>query len=83
VPAPILAEYLREQGIIPEKNDLNTILFLVTSGIEVSKAGTLITTLVHLKDLFRCQRPATPGQGVFPEQDQHDRVRLFTYVIRE
>ncbi len=52
VPAPVLAEFLRERGIIPEKNDLNTILFLVTPGIEVSKAGTLITTLLDFKRFF-------------------------------
>ena len=30
VPATILANYLRDNGIIPEKNDLNSILFLMT-----------------------------------------------------
>jgi len=48
----VVAEFLRERGIVPEKNDLNTILFLVTLGIEVSKAGTLITTLVDFKTFF-------------------------------
>ncbi len=60
VPAPVLAEFLRERGIIPEKNDLNTILFLVTPGIEVSKAGTLITTLLDFKRFF---------DGNFPLRD--------------
>jgi ornithine decarboxylase len=57
VPAPVLAEFLRERGIIPEKNDLNTILFLVTPGIEVSKAGTLITALVDFKRFFDANAP--------------------------
>ncbi|HSS88947.1 MAG TPA: Orn/Lys/Arg decarboxylase N-terminal domain-containing protein [Streptosporangiaceae bacterium] len=52
VPAPVLAQFLRERGIIPEKNDLNTILFLITPGIEVSKAGTLIAALDDFKRLF-------------------------------
>jgi ornithine decarboxylase len=52
VPAPVVAEFLRERGIVPEKNDLNTVLFLVTPGIEVSKSGTLITTLVDFKRFF-------------------------------
>jgi ornithine decarboxylase len=52
VPAPVLAEFLRERGIVPEKNDLNTILFLVTPGIEISKAGTLITALADFKAFF-------------------------------
>jgi len=52
VPASVLAQFLRERGIIPEKNDFNTILFLVTPGIEVSKAGTLIAALDDFKRLF-------------------------------
>jgi ornithine decarboxylase len=57
IPAPVVAEFLRERGIVPEKNDLNTILFLVTPGIEVSKAGTLITTLVDFKSSFDANAP--------------------------
>jgi ornithine decarboxylase len=52
VPAPVLAQFLRERGIVPEKNDLNTILFLVTPGIEVSKAGTLVAALADFKRHF-------------------------------
>jgi ornithine decarboxylase len=51
IPAAILAEYLRENQIIPEKNDLNSILFLLTPGLESSKAGTLISALVSFKKL--------------------------------
>ena len=61
VPAPVLAEFLRERGIVPEKNDLNTILFLVTPGIEVSKAGTLITALLDFKRFFDSNVPAPRG----------------------
>jgi ornithine decarboxylase len=57
VPAPVLAEFLRERGIVPEKNDLNTILFLITPGIEVSKAGTLIAALDDFKRLFDRNAP--------------------------
>jgi ornithine decarboxylase len=57
VPAPVLAQFLRERGIVPEKNDLNTILFLVTPGIEVSKAGTLVAALADFKRLFDGNAP--------------------------
>lgn len=57
VPAPVLAQFLRERGIVPEKNDLNTILFLVTPGIEISKAGTLVAALVDFKRLFDGNAP--------------------------
>jgi ornithine decarboxylase len=49
VPAPIVAQYLRENRIVPEKNDLNSILFLLTPGVESSKAGTLLSALVFFK----------------------------------
>jgi ornithine decarboxylase len=64
VPAPVLAQFLRERGIIPEKNDLNTILFLVTPGIEISKAGTLVAALVDFKRLFDGNAPL---RAVIPE----------------
>jgi ornithine decarboxylase/arginine decarboxylase len=51
VPAPIVAQYLRENRIVPEKNDLNSLLFLLTPGVEASKAGTLVSALVAFKRL--------------------------------
>ncbi len=49
IPAPVLAVFLRENRIVPEKNDLNSILFLLTPGVESSKAGTLLSMLVFFK----------------------------------
>lgn len=51
IPAPIVAQYLRENRIVPEKNDLNSLLFLLTPGVEASKAGTLVSGLVAFKKL--------------------------------
>jgi ornithine decarboxylase len=51
VPAPVVAEYLRENRIVAEKNDLNSLLFLLTPGVEASKAGTLISGLIAFKKL--------------------------------
>jgi ornithine decarboxylase len=51
IPAPILAEFLRERRIVPEKNDFNSILFLLTPGLEESKAGTLLAALSAFKTL--------------------------------
>jgi ornithine decarboxylase/arginine decarboxylase len=51
IPAPVVAQYLRENRIVPEKNDLNSLLFLLTPGVEASKAGTLISGLVAFKRL--------------------------------
>ena len=49
IPAPVVAQYLRENQIVPEKNDLNSLLFLLTPGVEASKAGTLVSGLVAFK----------------------------------
>ncbi|SIR23189.1 MULTISPECIES: Orn/Lys/Arg family decarboxylase [Acidiphilium] len=57
VPAAIVAEYLRENRIVPEKNDLNSILFLLTPGMESGKAGTLLSALVSFKRLHDANRP--------------------------
>ncbi|MGA2112633.1 MAG: Orn/Lys/Arg decarboxylase N-terminal domain-containing protein [Anaerolineales bacterium] len=51
ISAAIVAEFLREQRIVPEKNDLNSILFLLTPGLESSKAGTLLSALLRFKQL--------------------------------
>jgi len=79
VPAPVVAEFLRERGIVPEKNDLNTILFLVTPGIEISKAGTLITTLVDFKTAFDHNAPLRSVLPQFvaarPQAYGDDRLR--------
>ena len=51
IPAPIVAQYLRENRIVAEKNDLNSLLFLLTPGVESSKAWTLLSALVAFKRL--------------------------------
>ena len=53
VPAPIVAEFLRDNWIVCEKNDLNSLLFLLTPGVEASKAGTLLSALVRFKELYQ------------------------------
>ena len=52
VPATVLANYLREQRIVPEKCDLNSILFLMTPAEDESKLNTLIAKLVKFKNLW-------------------------------
>jgi ornithine decarboxylase len=49
IPAPVVAQYLRENRVVPEKNDLHSLLFLLTPGVEASKAGTLVSALVAFK----------------------------------
>ena len=51
VPAPVVAQHLRENRVVAEKFDLNSLLFLLTPGVESSKAGTLVSALVAFKRL--------------------------------
>ncbi|MCA1178256.1 MULTISPECIES: ornithine decarboxylase [unclassified Pantoea] len=45
IPATILANYLRENGIVPEKCDLNSILFLLTPAENPEKMAHLVAML--------------------------------------
>ncbi len=74
IPAPLLAEYLRENRIVAEKNDLHSILFLLTPGVESSKAGTLLSWIVTFK---RLHDENAPLQDVIPDfvRRRPDRYR--------
>ena len=50
--ANILANYLRKNRIIPEKCDLNTILFLMTPAESKGKMDALVDQLVRFEDLI-------------------------------
>jgi len=52
VPATVVANYLREESVVPEKCDLNSILFLMTPAEDESKLNTLIGKLVKFKNLW-------------------------------
>ena len=57
VPATVVANFLREQRIVPEKCDLNSILFLMTPAEDESKLNTLIAKLVMFKALWDADAP--------------------------
>src|SRR4030095_11323251 len=50
--AAVLANYLRENAIIPEKNDLNSILFLMTPAVGEGKMAMLLAALERFKELY-------------------------------
>jgi ornithine decarboxylase len=68
IPAPIVAQYLRENEVVAEKNDLNSLLFLLTPGVESSKAGTLLSTLVAFKKLHDTNARLEDVIGHFVQQ---------------
>ena len=58
VPAPVVAQYLRENRVVPEKNDLNSLLFLLTPGVEVEQGGHARLRARRLQAAARRQRAA-------------------------
>jgi ornithine decarboxylase len=79
VPATVVANYLREQHVVPEKCDLNSILFLMTPAEDESKLNTLIAKLVRFKDLW--DRDATLAE-VLPTLSEAHSERYAGYSLR-
>jgi ornithine decarboxylase len=80
VPATVVANYLREQRIVPEKCDLNSVLFLMTPAEDESKLNTLIAKLVRFKNLW--DRDA-PLPEVLPTVCAANSGRYAGYTIRK
>jgi arginine/lysine/ornithine decarboxylase len=79
VPATVLANFLREQRIVPEKCDLNSILFLMTPAEDESKLNTLIAKLVKFKDLWDRDAPLA---DVLPALCTAQSERYASYTLR-
>ncbi|GAB2178426.1 ornithine decarboxylase [Dongia sp. agr-C8] len=80
VPATVVANYLREQRIVPEKCDLNSILFLMTPAEDESKLNTLIARLVKFKNLWDADAPLA---DVLPTLYAAHSARYAGYTIRK
>ena len=52
IPGAVLVEYLRENGIIPEKSDLHDILFLLTPAETEEKMERLLSALVRFEAML-------------------------------
>ena len=79
VPATVVANFLREQRIVPEKCDLNSILFLMTPAEDESKLNTLIAKLVKFKALWDEDAPL---QHVLPSLYAANSSRYAGATIR-
>ncbi|MCG5049010.1 ornithine decarboxylase [Pectobacterium brasiliense] len=79
IPATILANYLREHGIIPEKCDMNSILFLLTPAEDAAKMQELVNALVHFETLIARDAPLSE---VLPSLYQKYKERYRGYRLR-
>lgn len=80
VPATILANYLRENGIIPEKNDLNSILFLMTPAENKEKMNHLVSQIARFEKYLDEDAPL---EDVLPGLYKHYEYRYHDYSIRQ
>lgn len=80
VPATILANYLRDNGIIPEKNDLNSILFLMTPAENKEKMDHLVSQIARFEKYLNDDAPL---EEVLPNLYKAYESRYRNYSIRQ
>lgn len=80
VPAVLLAHYLRAQGIIPEKSDLYSILFLLTPAEDGAKMQHLVRALVAFERHLVADAPL---QDVLPHLCDKYHQRYHDYTLRQ
>ncbi len=80
VPATILANFLRENGIVPEKCDLNSILFLLTPAEDMGKLQQLVAQLVRFEKLLESD---VPLKDVLPSLYKQHPERYADYTLRQ
>lgn len=80
VPATILANYLRENNIIPEKCDLNSILFLLTPAESMAKMQHLVAQIARFEQLLEQDAPL---KEVLPSVYHAHEARYLGYTIRQ
>ncbi|WP_226572209.1 ornithine decarboxylase SpeF [Mangrovibacter yixingensis] len=80
VPATVLAHFLRENGVVPEKCDLNSILFLLTPASDMAKLQQLVALLVRFEALLESDAPL---QAVLPSLYHQHQTRYAGYTLRQ
>jgi ornithine decarboxylase len=80
VPATILANFLRENGIVPEKCDLNSILFLMTPAEDPAKMDHLVSQIARFEAHLDAD---TPLSEVLPAVCKANEERYRGYTIRQ
>jgi ornithine decarboxylase len=80
IPATVLANYLRENSIIPEKNDLNSILFLMTPAVGEGKMAMLLAALERFRELYDADAPLSE---VVPRLHARNETRYRGYRLKQ
>ena len=80
VPATIIANFLRENNIVPEKCDLNSILFLLTPAEDMAKMRQLVSQIKRFEELLEADAPLSE---VLPSVYRANEERYRGYTIRQ
>ncbi len=80
VPATILANFLRQNSIVPEKCDLNSILFLMTPAENIAKMERLVNQLQRFEQMLDDDVPLSE---VLPDIYKANEERYRGYTIRQ
>ena len=80
VPANILANFLREHGIVPEKSDLNSIEFLLTPAETKTKVDNLVNQILRFEKMVEDD---VDLQDVLPVIYNENIDRYRGYTIRQ
>jgi ornithine decarboxylase len=80
VPATILANFLRENGVVPEKCDMNAILFLLTPGEDMGKLQQLVSQIARFEHFLEQD---VPMAEVLPTIYAAHTERYRGYTLRQ
>lgn len=80
IPAIVLAHYLREHGVVPEKSDLYSIVFLLTPATDIEKINALVTEMRRFEIHFTKNSLL---KDVLPSVYKSDPKRYENYGVRE
>jgi arginine decarboxylase len=84
IPAPLVARYLREHGVVVEKTGFYSLLFLFTIGVNAGQASTLVAELERFKrDFDEGRLVEDTMQGLFEEDSKRYQDTTLAMLAKE
>ncbi len=80
IPGPVVAEFLMEKRIIRAKDDLNSLLFLLTPGDTEAELDTLLEAFLEFENFYQADAPLTE---VLPKLARQYPKRYAQYTLKQ
>ena len=80
IPGPVVAEFLMEQRIIRAKDDLNSLLFLLTPGDSKAELDSLLAAFLKFEEFYLADAPL---EKVLPKLVQQYPNRYDGYTLQQ